>query len=65
MNEVYLLSSTLVAAGLYVVYLHGVIRKYAEWTNMARTALVASYVALTSAVEEEEEDEEADDLTTD
>ena len=43
MNEVYLLSASLVAAGLYIVYLHGVIRKYARWTNMARYALMSAY----------------------
>ncbi len=47
MTEVYLLSATLVAAGLYIVYLHSVIRKYAEWTRMARYALMSAYEVIT------------------
>lgn len=48
MNEVYLLSASLVAAGLYIVYLHSVIRKYAEWTHMARYALMSAYDIIVS-----------------
>ena len=54
MNEVYLLSASLVASGLYIVYLHGVIRKYAEWTNMARYALMSAYDIIISKGESDE-----------
>ena len=54
MTDVYLLSATLVAAGLYIVYLHSVIRKYAEWTNMARYALMSAYDIIISKGESDE-----------
>lgn len=54
MNEVYLLSSTLVAAGLYIMYLHSVIRKYAEWTKMAHYALMSAYDIITNKGENDE-----------
>ena len=53
MTDVYLLSATLVAAGR-IVYLHSVIRKYAEWTNMARYALMSAYDIIISKGESDE-----------
>lgn len=55
MNEVYLLSASLVAAGLYIVYLHGVIRKYAQWTNMACYAMMSAYDIIVSNGESDDE----------
>ena len=54
MNEVYLLSCSLVAAGLYIMYLHSVIRKYAQWMRMARYALMYAYDSITSKGESDE-----------
>lgn len=54
MTDVYLLSCTLVASGLYIMYLHSVIRKYAEWANMARYALRSAYDIITSKGENDE-----------
>ena len=56
MNSVYLLSASLVAAGFYIVYLHGVIHKYARWTNMARYALQAAHDCLVEQRESHEAD---------
>ena len=54
MNEVYLLSCSLVAAGLYIVYLHSVIHKYAQWMRMARYALMSAYDSIISKGESDE-----------
>ena len=54
MNEVYLLSCSLVAAGLYIVYLHSVIRKYAQWMRMASYALMSAYDSITGKGESDE-----------
>ncbi len=55
MNEVYLLATSLVVAGLYIVYLHGVIRKYAIWTSHANRALTSAYLILTRRKEDDED----------
>jgi len=61
MNSVYLLSASLCAAGLYIVYLHGVIRRYAEWSEYARHAIISAYVLLTQKRAEEDDEELTDD----
>ena len=55
MNSIYLLSASLVAAGLYIVYLHSVINKYARWTNMARHALKLAHDCLVEQREKHED----------
>lgn len=55
MNSIYLLSASLVAAGLYIVYLHSVIHKYARWTNMARYALQLAHDCLVEQREKHED----------
>jgi hypothetical protein len=54
MNSIYLLSASLVVAGLYIVYLHSVIHKYARWTNMARHALQLAHDCLVEQRESHE-----------
>jgi hypothetical protein len=54
MNNIYLLSASLVLAGIYIVYLHGVIRKYARWTYMARHALQMAHDCLVEQRESHE-----------
>ena len=56
MNDIYLLSCALVAAGLYIVYLHGVIRQYARWAYMARTALHMAHDCLVEKRDSNEAD---------
>lgn len=60
MNSIYLLCASLVAAGLYIVYLHGVIRRYAEWAEYARHAIISAYVLLTQRPTEESDEELTD-----
>jgi len=61
MNSTYLLSASLCAAGLYIVYLHGVIRRYVQWSEYARHAMLSAYVLLTRKRSEEDDEELTDD----
>mgnify|MGYP007028374492 CR=1 FL=1 len=54
MHSIYVLSASLVVAGLYIVYLHSVIHKYARWTNMARHALQLAHDCLVEQRESHE-----------
>lgn len=61
MNSIYLLSASLCAAGLYIMYLHGVIRRYAQWSEYARYAIISAYALLTQKRSEEDDEELTDD----
>ena len=56
MNEVYVLSTLLIVAGLYISYQWSLINKYRRTLSIATFALEAAYVHITEGMEDDETD---------
>lgn len=56
MNETYILGGALIASGLYITYLHNVIRKYRYTLTLTNTALEAAFEYIMEAKADEDSD---------